>query len=56
MTHSIVAQGLVRMFGETKALGGVDLEVPTGSVCGLLEPNGDAPDAESDRNGEFGYR
>ena len=33
-------QGVVKRFGETLALGGVDLEVPEGAVFGLLGPNG----------------
>ncbi len=33
-------QGIVKRFGETEALGGVDLEVVEGSVVGLLGPNG----------------
>ncbi|WP_372788555.1 ATP-binding cassette domain-containing protein [Paraconexibacter sp.] len=37
---AIRATGLVKRYGETTALGGVDLEVPTGSVCGVLGPNG----------------
>jgi oleandomycin transport system ATP-binding protein len=40
MTHSIVAERLVKRFGETTALSGVDLVVRTGSVFGLLGPNG----------------
>ena len=40
MTYSIVAEGLVKRFGETVALAGVDLAVRTGSVFGLLGPNG----------------
>jgi oleandomycin transport system ATP-binding protein len=40
MTHSIVAEGLTKRFGETTALDGVDLAVRTGSVFGLLGPNG----------------
>ncbi|HEY6740259.1 MAG TPA: ATP-binding cassette domain-containing protein [Actinopolymorphaceae bacterium] len=40
MTYAIFAEGLVKTFGETVALGGVDLEVPTGTVLGLLGPNG----------------
>ncbi len=40
MTYSIVAEGLVKRFGETVALGGIDLAVRTGSVFGLLGPNG----------------
>ena len=40
MTYSIVAEGLVKRFGQTVALDGIDLAVPTGSVFGLLGPNG----------------
>jgi oleandomycin transport system ATP-binding protein len=40
MTYSIVAEGLVKRFGETVALDGIDLAVSTGSVFGLLGPNG----------------
>ena len=40
MTNAIVAEGLVKRFGETTALGGVDLAVRTGTVLGLLGPNG----------------
>src|ERR1041384_1800780 len=40
MTNAIVAEGLVKRFGDTTALGGVDLAVRTGSVLGLLGPNG----------------
>jgi len=40
MTNAIVAEGLVKRFGETTALGGVDLAVREGSVLGLLGPNG----------------
>jgi ABC-2 type transport system ATP-binding protein len=42
MTHptAIHAAGLVKRYGEKVALGGVDLAVPRGSVCGLLGPNG----------------
>src|SRR5262245_40636704 len=38
--EAIVAEGLVKSFGETTALAGVDLAVRTGSVLGLLGPNG----------------
>ena len=38
--HAIVAEGLVKRFGETTALAGVDLAVRSGSVLGLLGPNG----------------
>jgi ABC-2 type transport system ATP-binding protein len=40
MTDAIVVEGLVKRFGETTALAGVDLTVPEGSVLGLLGPNG----------------
>ncbi len=40
MTHAIRAEGLVKHYGETKALDGVDLEVPAGKVVGVLGPNG----------------
>jgi len=40
MSHAIQAEGLVKRFGETKALDGVDLEVPFGKVVGVLGPNG----------------
>jgi oleandomycin transport system ATP-binding protein len=40
VTDAIVAEGLVKRFGDTTALAGVDLAVRTGSVLGLLGPNG----------------
>jgi oleandomycin transport system ATP-binding protein len=40
MTNAIVAEGLVKRFGDTTALAGAGLAVPTGSVYGLLGPNG----------------
>ncbi|MFD6889396.1 ATP-binding cassette domain-containing protein [Streptomyces sp. NPDC059957] len=40
MKHAIQAEGLTKRFKETRALAGVDLQVPTGTVCGLLGPNG----------------
>lgn len=40
MDHAIWAEGLVKHFGETKALDGVDLAVRPGTVLGLLGPNG----------------
>jgi len=36
----IHAEGLVKRFGDTRAVDGVDLEVPAGTVLGLLGPNG----------------
>jgi ABC-2 type transport system ATP-binding protein len=40
MTDAIVVEGLVKRFGETTALDGVDFTVAEGSVLGLLGPNG----------------
>jgi ABC-2 type transport system ATP-binding protein len=40
MTDAIVVEGLVKRFGATTALDGVDLTVAEGSVLGLLGPNG----------------
>ncbi|MFF5052139.1 ATP-binding cassette domain-containing protein [Micromonospora sp. NPDC000663] len=37
---AIEAEGLTRSFGETRALAGMDLQVPAGTVYGLLGPNG----------------
>ena len=38
--HAIVAQGVVRRFGDTVAVDGVDLSVSTGEMYGFLGPNG----------------
>ena len=38
--HAVTAEGLVKQYGENRALDGLDLEVPEGSVLGLLGPNG----------------
>lgn len=40
MSSAIEVEGLVRDFGSTRALDGVNLNVPTGRVLGLLGPNG----------------
>ncbi|MCG7524428.1 ATP-binding cassette domain-containing protein [Streptomyces sp. OfavH-34-F] len=40
MPGAIHAEGLVKTFGDVRALGGVDLDVPEGTVLGLLGPNG----------------
>ena len=40
MTTSIQATGLVKRFGDTVAVDGVSLDVPEGTVLGLLGPNG----------------
>ncbi len=36
----VEAEGLVKRFGDTVALAGIDLAVPAGSILGLLGPNG----------------
>ena len=38
--HAVQMQGVVKRFGDTLALDGVDLAVPAGAVYGLLGPNG----------------
>jgi ABC-2 type transport system ATP-binding protein len=40
MTHAISVSGLVKTFGRTRALDGMDLTVETGEVHGFLGPNG----------------
>src|SRR6202161_3065241 len=40
MTFAIQAEGLVKRFGKTMAVDGVDLAVQPGMVLGLLGPNG----------------
>ena len=39
-TPAIWAEGLVKNYGQTRALAGFDLTVPAGTVYGLLGPNG----------------
>jgi ABC-2 type transport system ATP-binding protein len=39
-TPAIRAEGLVKDYGDKRALDGFDLEVASGRVCGLLGPNG----------------
>jgi ABC-2 type transport system ATP-binding protein len=39
-TPAIEASGLVKSFGATKALDGLDLAVPAGGILGMLGPNG----------------
>jgi ABC-2 type transport system ATP-binding protein len=38
--HAIEAHGLVKRYGPKTALGGIDIEVPTGTVTAVLGPNG----------------
>ena len=40
MSYAIEARGLVKRFGRTTALAGIDLAVPAGEVHGFLGPNG----------------
>ncbi len=40
MAGGVVAEGLVKRFGDFTALGGIDFVVPPGSLVGLLGPNG----------------
>jgi ABC-2 type transport system ATP-binding protein len=40
MVDAVLAEGLVKTFGATRALDGLDLAVPEGAVLGLLGPNG----------------
>jgi ABC-2 type transport system ATP-binding protein len=40
MTIAVSVQGLVKIFGSTRALDGLDLEVSTGEIHGFLGPNG----------------
>ena len=40
MTDAIVAEAVVKTYGPVRALDGIDLRVPEGTVLGLLGPNG----------------
>ena len=40
MTDAVVAEGLVKRYGDVVALAGLDLRVTQGSVLGVLGPNG----------------
>jgi len=39
-SYAIEAEGLVKVFGRTRALDGIDLQVGTGAILGMLGPNG----------------
>jgi ABC-2 type transport system ATP-binding protein len=39
-SYAVEARGLVKRYGSTIALDGVDLEIPTGTVTAVLGPNG----------------
>ncbi|MFF3146845.1 ATP-binding cassette domain-containing protein, partial [Streptomyces sp. NPDC057927] len=40
MSQGVLATGLVKRYGGTTAVAGLDLAVPEGTVLGLLGPNG----------------
>ncbi len=40
MTNIVHARSLQKSYGQFKALDGVDLDIPAGSICGLIGPNG----------------
>lgn len=37
---AVVAEGLVKTYGATRALQGIDLDIPAGTILGVLGPNG----------------
>ncbi|MCX5076230.1 ATP-binding cassette domain-containing protein [Streptomyces sp. NBC_00513] len=39
-TYAVLSEGLEKSYGEVRALRGLDLAVPEGTICGLLGPNG----------------
>ncbi|GHI84592.1 daunorubicin resistance protein DrrA family ABC transporter ATP-binding protein [Streptomyces xanthophaeus] len=39
-TYAVLSEGLEKNYGAVRALRGLDLAVPEGTVCGLLGPNG----------------
>jgi ABC-2 type transport system ATP-binding protein len=40
VTDAVIARGLVKRYGKVRALDGIDVTVPQGTVLGLLGPNG----------------
>ena len=38
--HAVIAEGLVKRFGDRRVVDGVDLVVPRGAIYGVLGPNG----------------
>jgi ABC-2 type transport system ATP-binding protein len=40
VTEAVIAEGLVKVYGEVRALDGLDLTIDEGKVLGLLGPNG----------------
>jgi ABC-type branched-subunit amino acid transport system ATPase component len=39
-SYAVEARGLVKRYGSTIALDGIDLEIPTGTATAVLGPNG----------------
>ncbi|MGW5421068.1 ATP-binding cassette domain-containing protein [Streptomyces sp. NPDC003943] len=39
-TYAVLSEGLQKRYGDVRALRGLDLAVPEGTVCGVLGPNG----------------
>ena len=39
-TYAVLSDGLEKRFGDVRALRGLDLAVPRGTVCEILGPNG----------------
>ncbi|MCW7943021.1 ABC transporter [Streptomyces hygroscopicus] len=39
-TYAVLSEGLAKRFGTVRAVQGLDLAVPQGTVCGVLGPNG----------------
>ncbi|SHH57685.1 ABC transporter [Sporobacter termitidis DSM 10068] len=39
-TPAVEAVGLVKSFGKNRAVDGVSLTIPAGTICGVLGPNG----------------
>lgn len=37
---ALIMRGVIKSYGKVRALDGLDLEVPAGSLCGLVGPNG----------------
>jgi len=40
MQNAVVLKGVTKTFGDKRAVDGLDLEIPKGSLCGFIGPNG----------------
>jgi len=40
MQNAVVLKGVTKSFGDKRAVDGLDLEIPKGSLCGFIGPNG----------------